>query len=228
MQTRTKALIFALVAATPMLAVAGGGTVVKLDGVASVERRSGKVPAKEATPLYSGDTLRVMDQGVAQLRFEDDSVFVVPGAATFRVDRFVMPFGGSGGTALYTLVEGSVRTITGSIKGEYALRTDEATITVKGSAYKALLCKGACAKKYKGGLYVQAESGEITVTSGTGGMTLKRGMTGLAERHESAVVRVKVSPFDDPQFAAGFGVSTEFEVEVHPPRIEPEKPASKS
>lgn len=220
-----------LVLAAPA-ALAGGGTIVRIDGSAVIERKALKVPVAESTPLYSGDTLSVAESGVAQVRFEDDSIFVVRGAARLRVDAFAMPTLTSGGKAVYTLVEGGLRTITGSVsksgKDQYELRTEEATITVAGSAYLALRCQGSCARKYKPGLYVKGENGSVFLTTTAGRLKLLRGQTGHVADNTSVPTHVKVSPFNDPAINAEFGVSSEFDTEVHPPRIEQEASASPS
>ena len=226
-----KTLILALIAALAApAALAGGGTVVKLEGKATIERKGAKVIVAESTPVYSGDTLDVADNAAAQVRFEDDSVFVLPGVAKLRVDQFTMPVGNKGGKALYTLVEGGLRTITGRLSknGQYEMRTEEATITVAGSAYLAARCQGRCARKYKPGLYVKGESGTITVTSAGGKLQVKRGQTVYVASNAELPVYVRVSPFDDPVFGAGFSFSTEFDAEIHPPRIEQEPVASPS
>jgi hypothetical protein len=235
MNTRIPALVLILstgLVAVPQTALAGGGTIVKLDGSAVIERRATKVPVAAATPLYSGDTLTVAEAGSAQVRFEDDSVLVVPGPARLRVDAFTMPSGSSGGKALYTLVEGGVRALTGGVsknaKDQYELRTEEATITVAGSSYTALRCDGACAKKYKPGLYVRGESGTVFMTNAAGRLKLQRGQTGYVANNTTLATHVKVSPLSDPMIASEFGIAGEFDTEVHPPRIEQEPPASPS
>jgi len=231
MKRSMPALMFALAMAAPV-AIAGGGTIVKLDGTAVIERKGTKVPVAESSPLYSGDTLSVAEQGIAQLRFEDDSVFVVPGAARLRVDAFAMPTPGAGGKALYTLVDGGLRTITGRVskggKDQYELRTEEATVTVKGSAYMALRCHGACARKYRAGLYVKGESGIAILTTVAGQLKVKRGQVGYASDNKSLPAHVKVSPFNDPAITAAYDIDAEFDTEVHPQRIEQEVPASPS
>lgn len=225
-------LLVTVAALAAPAAVAAGGTVVKLEGSATVVRKGTKVAVRESSPVYSGDTLEVPDNAAAQVRFEDDSVFVVPGAAKLRVDQFVTPRGGQGGKAVYTLVDGGVRTITGRVSknksDQYELRTEEATITVAGSAYMAMRCQGACANKYKAGLYVRAESGTIIVTTAGGQKRIKRGQTVYVAGNAELPTQVKVSPFDDPIFGADFNLSVEFDAEVHPPRIEQEPPASPS
>lgn len=232
MKARVQTLALILAVAAPTTVLAGGGTIVKLDGSAVIERKAAKVPAAESTPLYSGDTLNVADDAVAQLRFEDDSIFVIPGAAKLRVDTFTMPTRTAGGKAIYTLLSGGMRTATGSVskggRDQYELRTEEATITVAGSAYTALRCQDACAKTYKAGLYVKGESGVVFMTTAAGRLKLQRGQTGYAASSTSLATYVQVSPLNDPAATADFGFAIEFETEVHPPRIEQEPPASPS
>jgi hypothetical protein len=230
---RTLAVLIAALVALQMPAVyAGGGTVVKLDGKAVIERKAIKVDVAASTQIYSGDTLSVAEQGIVQMVFEDDSVFVVPGAARLRVDRFTLPTANSGGKAVYTLVAGGVRTITGKVsKGaedRYELRTEEAIVTVAGSAYMALRCQGSCTRKHKAGLYVRGESGVVTIANSAGKLRLRRGQTAYVKDQGTLAVHVKTSPFDDPLIGANFGVDAEFETEIHPPRIEPEPVASPS
>ena len=229
---RIPALALVLACAAPSAAFAGGGTIVKLEGSAVIERRGTKVQVAEATPLYSGDILNVADHGVAQVHFEDDSVFVVPGAAKLRVDAFTMPTAQAGGKAVYTLVDGGLRTITGKVskggKDQYELRAEEGTVTVKGSAYMVLRCQGSCAKKYKAGLYVKGEQGVMTVTNAAGQLKVKRGQTGYFASKTTLGTHVKISPFNDPGITAEYGIQAEFETEVHPPRIEQDPPASPS
>lgn len=232
MKTPVHTLLLALAAAgVPATALAAGGTVVKLDGSAVIERKATRVPVAESTPIYSGDTLSV-SEGTAQVRLEDDSIFVVPGAGRLRIDSFALPNGSAGGKAIYTLVAGGFRTITGGVgKGgqdQYELRTEEATVTVAGSAYMALRCQGACAKKYRAGLYVRGESGVVFMTTTAGRLKVKRGQTGYVANSTTLGTHVKVSPFDDPQIAADYGIALEFDAEIHPPRIEQEPPASPS
>jgi hypothetical protein len=214
------------------VAEAAGGTIVSLDGSASLEHAGLKSPAAESTPVMSGDTLTVAEDGKAQVHFEDDSVFAIPGTAKFRVDEFRMPTANAGGSAIYTLQEGGFRTITGKIsKGssdKYEMRTEQATITVNGSAYSTLICNMACAKRHPAGLYVKAESGIIIVTNAGGQLKLKAGQIAFVKAGASTPVRVKISPFGDPKFAAEYGFDLQFDTVIQPPRIEQEPSASPS
>lgn len=226
-----RALLLAAVLVSP--AVAAGGAVVSVEGRAAVERGARTLNVVEALPVQPGDTLTVRPQSKVQLQFDDDSLFTIPGAAVLRVDAFDLPARGAPdpGRAVYTLVDGGLRTITGRIgKGArdvYELHTDLATVTVKGSAYAAARCRTACAGA-KPGLYVRADKGLITLASTAGALQLRPGEVGYVEAPQSAPVRVQTSPFLDPVFASGFAFEDRLEGAGEPPRIEPETPVSPS
>lgn len=224
-----KSVLAVAVLVLPLCATAGG-TVTTVSGKATVERGGKPVNVVAAQPLDPGDTLSVAAQSRVEAQFEDDSLFAIPGAAVFRVDEFSLPKAGPG-RAIYTLVEGGVRTVTGRIgktAGDlYELHTDLAIVTVKGSAYTALRCKSRCAGM-KPGLYVRAERGQITVTSQRGKLNLQPGQIGYVDPDTGKPALTADSPFSDPVFASGFRFTETLDDSREPPRIEKDIPASPS
>ncbi len=225
------ALLVALLAG-PVAALADGGTVVQLNGSATIESKGNTLQASVGSRLESGDTLVTGKNAKAQLRLDDDSVFAVVGDSSFKMDQFQLRRQDQGGNAIFSLLRGGFRTITGLIgkikNDKYEIRTGVATIGVRGSAYSAVLCKGQCGPKFKDGLYVKAEKGIIIVSNSHGKIELRVGQIAYVESEFSAPFKVKVSPFNDAVFAADYTLSIEFELEVDPPRIEQEPPASPS
>lgn len=215
----------------PTLAAAAGGAVVSVEGKAALERGPQSLNVVEALPVQPGDTLSVREQSKVQVQFDDDSMFVVPGAATLRVDAFELhPKGATGpGRAVYTLVDGGLRTVTGRISKSaqdvYELHTDLALVTVKGSAYAAVRCRKACAGA-KAGLYVRADQGLITVANDAGKLQLRPGDIAFVESPGSAPGRAQVSPFLDPVFASGYAFDPRINGDTEPGRIEQEPPVS--
>jgi len=218
-----------VLALLPALAAADGA-VTAIEGKAALERGAQTLNVVEALPVQAGDTLTVRAQSKVQLQFDDDSLYSVPGAAVLRVDAFEFPKQGPG-KAVYTLVDGGLRAITGRIgknaQDVYELHSDLATITVKGSAYTAVRCRKSCAGAAPG-LYVRAEKGLITLTNGAGTLTLRPGEIGYVLSPESAPARTQVSPFLDPVFASGFTFEDVIETGREPDRIEQDLPASPS
>ena len=220
--------VLAIAALALPLYAGAGGTVTSADGKAWVERAGQKAAVAPALPIETGDTLSVTAQSKVEVQFDDDSVFAIPGTAVLRVDEFNLPKSGPG-RAVYTLVDGGVRTVTGRISKNpgdvYELHTDLAIVTVKGSAYAALRCKAKCAGM-KPGFYVRSEAGEITVTTQRGKLALPAGQIGFVESGSALPVIAKDSPFSDPVFASGFRFAQKFEGGREPPRIEKEPPVS--
>jgi len=222
-----RCVLAAVLALLPALAAADG-TVLAIEGKAALERGPQSLNVVEALPVQAGDTLAVRAQSKVQLQFDDDSLYTIPGASVLRVDAFEFPKQGPG-KAVYTLVDGGVRGITGRIgknmQDVYELHSDLATITVKGSAYTAVRCRKSCAGA-KPGLYVRSEKGLITVANATGRLMLRPGEVGFVEGPQSTPARVPVSPFLDPVFAAGYKFEEKLEGVGEPPRIEQESPVS--
>ena len=220
----------ALLALLLPLAAGAQGAVTSVEGKAALERGTQSTNVVAATPVQAGDTLRVQKQSKVQLQFDDDSLFMIPGAAVLRVDAFEAPEKAPG-RAIYTLVDGGLRTITGRVSKNpqdvYELHTDLATVTVKGSAYTALRCRATCAGQ-KAGLYVKAEKGLITVANGQGKLGLRPGEVAYVASADTAPVRVQNSPFLDPVFASAFAFDGVIEGTGEPPRIEQETPVSPS
>ena len=224
-----RCVLATVLALLPALAAADG-TVLAIEGKAALERGPQSLNVVEALPVQAGDTLAVRAQSKVQLQFDDDSLYTIPGASVLRVDAFEFPKQGPG-KAVYTLVDGGVRGITGRIgknmQDVYELHSDLATITVKGSAYTAVRCRKSCAGA-KPGLYVRAEKGLITLTNGAGTLALRPGEIAFVESPESAPTRTQVSPFLDPVFASGFTFEDVIETGREPDRIEQDLPASPS
>ncbi len=80
-----------------------------------------------------------------------------------------------GGRALFSLLKGGFRTITGLIgksdQDVYQLKTPIATIGIRGTTYSATYCAGNCGSA-PSGLYVGVSSGKVMVTNNTGTLPL--------------------------------------------------------
>lgn len=214
-------------------ALADSGVIVQSHGSTTVRSQGKEAPLAVGSKVGTGDVVHTGPDGAVQINFDDDSLFSLSGDSELRVDKFEMAHNGSGGSAIFSLLHGGMRTVTGKVsKGpqdRYELRTSPVTIGVHGTAYSALICETKCAAKgYKPGVYVKDHSGVVILTNSGGKLSLRAGQVAYASSQASAAVIVKASPFDDPDIAAGLRLDTKFEIDVNPPRIEPEPPASRS
>ena len=182
------AFLFILLAATGCLSAdavfaASAGTVTRLSGDASILSGGGKshVPS-QGSPINQGDTAITGKDGQIDIRFSDESVVQLRPGTQFRVDEYA--YGGkqdSKAKGFYSLLKGSLRTITGMIgklyQPAYAVITPAATIGIRGTEYSATLEKG---------LHVNVERGEISLTNRAGSFAVPEGQSAFVPNQNSA------------------------------------------
>lgn len=103
---------------------------------------------KAGSAIFEGDTLMTKANAYAILVFRDKSRVSLQANTVFRVDE--MKFDKDQvkeSTALFSLLRGGLRTITGLIgklnPRKYSMRTSVATIGIRGTGYD-LMCTGSC------------------------------------------------------------------------------------
>ena len=105
---------------------------------------------KRLSPVFEGDTIITGEGAYAVLVFRDKSRVTLQELTRFRVDelRYTGKQAEKGASALFSLLRGGLRTVTGLIgrlnPGNYRMRTSIATIGIRGTGYD-LLCSGECA-----------------------------------------------------------------------------------
>ena len=131
---------------------------------------------KTKSDLYEGDTLTTGDDSYAIIVFRDKSRISIQENTDFRIDELRFDVDKpSGASALFSLLRGGLRAVTGLIgklrPQGYRMRTRFSTIGIRGTGYD-LLCTGLCTiggapselDLPKGdGLYVSVWRGTITL-----------------------------------------------------------------
>ena len=154
---------------------AGVGIVTRTSGSASLVSSDGKPKILRKDALLSqGDTLITGKDGIAAIRFSDDSVVQLRAKTEFRVDEYVYngkPDGKEKG--FFSLLKGSFRTITGMIgkvnRSSYSVHAATATIGIRGTEYSA--------NQKKDGLRVNVARGEISLTNRAGSFAVSEGQS---------------------------------------------------
>ena len=83
--------------------------------------------------VYSSETVRTGDSGVADLQFEDNSNLSVGPQSTVLLDKFVYDPSKSTGSVVIQATRGSFRFVTASqAKGTYQIKTPFGTLGVRG------------------------------------------------------------------------------------------------
>lgn len=95
-------------------------------------------PAKKGEAIDEGETVSSLANGFAQIKMEDGGYFAVRADTQFKVDTFKFQGKDDGSErGLFTLIKGSLRSITGLIgkkhKDNYKIQTATSTIGIRGS-----------------------------------------------------------------------------------------------
>ncbi len=155
---------FAQVAARVVLAV---GDVVAVRGAERVRLAAG-------AEVGVGDAVITGAQSFAQLRFSDAALVALKPDSEFRIESFEVPAAGGGNErAVFRLVRGGFRTVTGSIgeinRDRYQVLTTQATIGIRGTHYALQICaSGQCVTQggpARAGLWGGVFDGIVGVTS---------------------------------------------------------------
>jgi hypothetical protein len=142
------ALLFTAAAAGGAQA-ANVGRVVLAAGDASAVRGGQTVKLAFGVMVEDKDVLKTGAASNLQVRFEDDSFVSMRENSELRIDQYRFSGkDGGGDSAVFGLVKGGFRAITGLIgrtnHDDYKMQTPTATIGIRGTDYAATLCQGDC------------------------------------------------------------------------------------
>jgi hypothetical protein len=177
-------------------------------GVARVDFAVGNVTAQapdgRTRPLTRGSEIEVGDtvntqQGRAQLRFQDGAYMSLQPQTAFKVEQFRFTENGGGSdNIVMNLLKGGMRTITGLIgranRRNYRLRTEVATIGIRGTEY---------AVRYTNSIEVFCAGGSIEIQNEGGTLVLGTGQGGFVHNPKQEPQRTEARPFLPPTAASG-------------------------
>ena len=140
---------------------------------------------KRQAELYADDLLKTAEKGRLQVRFSDGSRLSLKPKTEFRIAEYSFDAANpEDGKALYKLLKGGMRTISGKIgkvnKENYKLETVVATIGIRGTHYGTEFTpSGLYTETLDGKVVVETDEGVVEVNAGesvsvnarTGGMT---------------------------------------------------------
>lgn len=172
------AIVLALsLSVLPGMALAADGRVLFVSGDAAIERGGQKLPASKGMLIQTGDVLATGQGARLQWRMADDSFYAIRQNSRFEIKEYSASQGGSGGgKALYNLLRGGVRVLTGLIgKGSpdaFKLTTPVATLGVRGTDFITIACSGDCSgpagAAVADGAYVKVLEGGADATNSEG------------------------------------------------------------
>lgn len=148
---------------------ADAGRVSSAQGDANLLRDTTQVKVMTGSTIQSGDEIRTGYPAQVMMEMADGSKFALPHDTNFKVDKFAQS--SSGGSAIFTLLKGAFRTVSGLIgKGgadNYQMNTPVATMGIRGTDYSAVF-KADGGKRHPDGLYAKVTKGRIVVNNDGG------------------------------------------------------------
>lgn len=163
------------------------------------------------SPIYTSDKLTSYEDSYAALVFRDGTKFTLQGNSELVVSQFDYQKAGTEDKAVYDLVTGGLRVLTGAIgkknKENFNIKTGVATIGIRGTGFD-LNCREACASAQAGvseprelvlggngsGLYSYVWDSAITQTNDTGTFTLVQGNSNYIASRSTPPVPVPQPP----------------------------------
>ncbi|MGA8261562.1 MAG: FecR domain-containing protein [Arenicellales bacterium] len=128
------------------------GTVIAIKGDANVLDTSGAShELKKGDPVGVGETVRTGAGSYVVIDFIDGAKGTVRPDSELKVDKYAYGTGSDG--AVISLVKGGLRAITGDIAHKnpesYKVKTNVATLGVRGTEFALRLCETDCSKEAK-------------------------------------------------------------------------------
>ncbi len=170
-------LLAASLAFLPLLAHAQsvGRTLVSVGDVVAV-RGVQEFPLRVGAEVHVGDTLRLGRDSNAQVRLNDESIIALRSETEFRIEGFRFRNDPASDNALFRLLRGGLRTVTGVIgrvnQDAYRLETPVGYVGIRGTHYTLVQCAGQCLNKdgsvAPNGAYGGVSDGRIGVVNQSG------------------------------------------------------------
>ncbi|MEQ1813276.1 MAG: FecR family protein [Candidatus Nitrotoga sp.] len=141
-------LVLLGIASTPAYAAVAGRVLVSVGDSVAI-RNGQEIRLRHGSPIEDQDTLRTGATGTLQVRFTDQSIVALREKSTFKLEQYAYPKEKSSAqTAVFNLIKGGFRTITGLIgksnPKNYSVKTAAATIGIRGTHYAVRVCEDDC------------------------------------------------------------------------------------
>ncbi|MEF8793663.1 FecR family protein [Thiohalorhabdus sp.] len=149
-----------------------GRVISQVGEVAAITPDSDRRSLERRSKVHEGETVVTGESGRAQIRFKDKGLTDIKPDSRFTVRRYRAESAGDDrDSAVMELLEGGMRTLTGTVGGgegqEYEVETPVASIGIRGTQYLLRLCRGDCGE-VPDGLYGGVTEGRIGVANNSG------------------------------------------------------------
>lgn len=187
-------LCFGVAAGAFAAAANGIGVVMNVDGALSAKGADGELRQLLVWgKVFAGDTLFTGKDSYARVKFSDGGQISLRPASQFKIENYHHDEQEPGkDAAKFNLLKGGLRAISGLIgkRGDpdsYGVKTQTATVGIRGTNFGVLFCKGDCGdiappadgKPLEDGTYLDVMEGTIIVKNPAGTLLLNAGQFGF-------------------------------------------------
>ncbi|MDB5966519.1 MAG: hypothetical protein JWQ72_3019 [Polaromonas sp.] len=187
---KNQSLFLATVLFLAMHSAHAAGQIDLIEGNVSVTTPSGqlRIPVK-GERIEPGDAIATGRDGEVHVHMDDNGLIAVRANTFLRIEAYKAE-GGPDDSAVFRLLRGSFRSITGWIgknnPQKYAVRTTTATIGIRGTDHETLVV----GEGEEAGTYDKVNSGETEVITPLGKVSVLPGQAGFAPKAGSLAPKV--------------------------------------
>ena len=178
---------------------AAGKAIFVLGKVIAVDKSGMELRIRRGDELNSGDTIVTNASSQIQIRMDDGSLLAVRPNSRFSIDDYVFQDDIDTDLSHYTLIKGTIRSITGTIgkrnKSAFGLNTLVGTIGIRGTDFTARLCNADCGSS-EDGLYVGVMQGAVVMENDGGELKVLPGEFGYIQDQSMEPSQLETSPGD--------------------------------
>lgn len=184
-ETLGRTALLLLLGVCSLHAWGAAGIIQLVLGDAHVSNASGlERPAQKGVQVYEGDTVWTTKLGNVQIRMIDDAIIWVYPETRLKISAYDKTGGKGfkGEHAALELFNGGLRTVTGSIKQDYAMTTPNAAIGIRGTDHTVIFIGSGAGQDTRGepGTYNRVFQGATFMQSGQTGINIAQGQAGFA------------------------------------------------
>lgn len=176
-------------------------TVANLSGTLSVRKPDGTIKIlSQKSEVDAGDVLTTEKDSYARIKFSDGGEVTISPSSRLKVDNYGFDAEApEKDNFVFSLVKGGLRSLTGLIgkrgnRDAYKLNTTVATIGIRGTHFRLLLCQADCGGNLSDGLHINVINGIINASNNAGDLDYGAGQFGFVGSLDTKPILVP----DDP------------------------------
>ena len=190
--------------------------VANLSGTLSVQKPDGTVKIlSQKSEVDAGDLLSTEKDSYARIKFTDGGEVTISPNSKLKVDAYGFDANApEKDNFVFSLLKGGLRTLTGLVgkrgnRDAYRLNTAVATIGIRGTHFRLLLCQGDCAGNLQDGLHLNVINGIINAHNNAGDLDYSAGQFGFVGNLNAQPILIPQDPGMPPIENTHEGIGSE-------------------